>query len=88
MYTDNYMSSAETPAPKRADTGIKLRLARDIADLTWRMFVPSIGGTVLGVIADRSFGTKPWLTLAGVIFGFTVVVFLVWQQIRNTKDRA
>lgn len=81
------MKDTDQPAKPHADLSIKYRLAKDVADLTWRMFVPSIAGTVLGVLGDRAFGTKPWLTLTGVIFGFAVVVFLVWQQIRNTKER-
>lgn len=54
-----------------------------IADTTWRMFVPTIGATVLGVYADNQLSTKPWLTTVGVVVGATVALALVLQQIKN-----
>lgn len=60
-----------------------------IADTTWRMFIPSIGGTLLGLWADRSWGTTPWLMIAGIALGATIAGLLVWRQLTaqpNTED--
>ncbi|HEX6461947.1 MAG TPA: AtpZ/AtpI family protein [Candidatus Saccharimonadales bacterium] len=56
-----------------------------IADTTWRMFVPAVGGAILGVLADRAWGTKPWLTVAGITVGVIVAGLLVWLQLRQTN---
>lgn len=57
-----------------------------IADTTWRMFIPSIGGTLLGVWADRSWGTTPWLMIVGIAIGAGVAGLLVWRQLTNEPN--
>lgn len=73
----------ESPAPPEKSTAILL--LGTIADTTWRMFVPTIGLTVMGVILDNSFGMKPWCTIIGIIIGVGVSGLLVWRQLRQTK---
>lgn len=88
VYLSEMKHVATAPSEKHEkpdDFGARIRIYKDIADVTWRMFVPSIGGCVLGVLADRTFGTKPWFTVAGVTLGFFVVGFLIWQQLRKAK---
>lgn len=58
-----------------------------IGDTTWRMFVPSIGFTLLGVWADASFGTKPWLMAAGIAIGLLGAVLLVKNQLGGLKKK-
>lgn len=53
------------------------------ADTTWRMFVPIIGGTALGVWADNVFATKPWATIAGITVGIAIAAWLVHQQMNR-----
>ncbi|HSX08243.1 MAG TPA: AtpZ/AtpI family protein [Candidatus Saccharimonadales bacterium] len=50
-------------------------------DTTWRIAVPVVIFVVLGIIADRSFGTKPWVTLAGAVLGFVLAGWLVKREI-------
>lgn len=57
-----------------------------IADTTWRMFVPSIGSTFLGIWCDSTFGTSPWLLFAGVILGFILAALAVRQQYKKLID--
>ena len=38
-----------------------------IGDTTWRMFVPSVGFTLLGVWADVQLDTKPWLMVVKIV---------------------
>ena len=58
-----------------------------IGDTTWRMFVPSVGLTLLGVWADSQFETKPWLMIVGIALGFTGSFLLVKKQISGIKSR-
>lgn len=53
------------------------------ADTTWRMFVPVIGGTILGVWADNVFASKPIATIVGVTVGVVIAALLVRQQMRK-----
>jgi F0F1-type ATP synthase assembly protein I len=54
-----------------------------IADTTWRMFVPSISGTFLGIWLDGKWDTTPWLMFGGIILGFLVAAFAVWVQYKR-----
>lgn len=56
-----------------------------IGDTTWRMFVPSIGFTLIGVWLDSVFDTKPWLMFGGIILGFFGAYLLVANQIKAVK---
>ncbi|OYW42434.1 hypothetical protein B7Z28_01525 [Candidatus Saccharibacteria bacterium 32-45-3] len=58
-----------------------------IGDTTWRMFVPAVGLTLLGVWADVQFGTKPWLMVAGIVLGFLGAFLLVKKQIFGIRSR-
>ena len=59
-----------------------------IADTTWRMFVPSVGFTLLGVWADSQMYTKPWLMVAGIVVGAASAYLLVSRQIDKLKRSA
>lgn len=54
-----------------------------IADTTWRMFVPSIGCTFLGIWGDSKFDTSPWLLFTGIVLGFFVAGLTVRQQYKK-----
>ena len=54
-----------------------------MADTTWRIFVPTVGLMLLGVWADRTCGTKPWLMIIGLAIGVACAVALVRRQIRG-----
>ena len=58
-----------------------------IGDTTWRMFVPSVGLTLLGVWADSQLQTKPWLMVAGIALGCFGAFLLVKKQISVIKSR-
>ena len=58
-----------------------------IGDTTWRMFVPSVGFTLLGVWADAQLGTKPWLMVVGIVVGCTGAALLVKKQISGIESR-
>lgn len=56
-----------------------------IADTTWRMFVPSVGGMFLGLWADSKWQTGPWLLFTGIILGAIIAIFAVKQQYDKLK---
>ena len=78
-------SGADRPSDM---TAVGLSLITTIADTTWRMFVPTIGFTLLGVWGDRVASTKPWLMFAGIVVGAFFAVVLVRRQfIRTRKEQ-
>lgn len=50
-------------------------------DTTWRIVVPVLLLTILGIVADRHFGTAPWITLPAVVVGFVLAGLLVKKQL-------
>lgn len=58
-------------------------LALDFLDTTWRIAVPVVIFAVLGIVADKQFGTKPWLTLLGMIVGFGFAGLLLKKQLQT-----
>lgn len=80
MDTDaNQRDSRSADATSPEDIPTKVIFAT-MADTTWRMFVPTVGFTLLGVWADAQFGAKPWLMFAGVGLGFGFAFLLVKRQ--------
>ena len=78
-------STDNVPAPPEQSTVILM--LKDTGDTTWRMFVPSIGMTLLGVWLDTVFTTKPWLIIIGIIVGFAFAILLVKKQMDTIKKR-
>ena len=56
-----------------------------IGDTTWRMFVPSVGFTLLGAYLDGLLQTKPWLMIVGIVVGFFGAFLLVKFQLERLK---
>jgi F0F1-type ATP synthase assembly protein I len=54
-------------------------------DTLWRVGVPIILFTILGIFADRHLGTKPWLTLLGIAIGFVGAALLIKQLISDVS---
>ncbi len=65
--------------PKSSSTVILLTLM----DTTWRMFVPSIGFTLLGLWLDGKWNTAPWIMLTGSIVGLVVAAMAVKFQLKK-----
>lgn len=56
-----------------------------LLDTTWRIAVPVILFAGLGIFADRSLGTKPWLTLLAVVIGFVFAGLLLKKQLEASE---
>jgi len=56
-----------------------------MADTTWRMFTPPAIFVTIGIFADLSLRTKPWITLVSLVVGLFFSVLLVKKQLRSFK---
>jgi hypothetical protein len=68
------------------DTSTVILLLTTIGDTTWRMFVPTIGLLILGLLADKWLHTKPWIMIAGLALGSYLSYVLVKRQIKRVKE--
>ncbi len=66
-------------------TQAAILLLLTIADTTWRAFVPTIGGTILGISLDHVFKTTPVITTIAIIVGFATSALLITLQIRTVR---
>jgi hypothetical protein len=78
--TDN--TSKQNGAAQRSDVG---SLVSSMGETTWRMFGPPAVLVPLGLWADLSWRTKPWLTLAAAFVGLGLSIILVRQQMRSEQ---
>ena len=85
MESEKPVSSGQKSSHKSTEPEALGVILATIGDTTWRMFVPSVGFTLLGVWADREFGTKPWLMIVGIVVGFLGAFLLVKKQISGLK---
>jgi len=60
-----------------------LLLLADAADITWRMFFPTIGATLLGIWLDKQWQTTPWVMIVMIVIGAAIAVLLVRRQIKR-----
>lgn len=77
------VSEEQTPSPTQKSATILL--LRDMADTSWRMFVPIIGIMLLGLYGDVLLHTKPILLLVGLGIGVVVSALLVKRQLKKVK---
>ncbi|MFZ1249692.1 MAG: AtpZ/AtpI family protein [Candidatus Saccharimonadales bacterium] len=55
----------------------------DMADTSWRLFIPTVGLLLFGRHLDVTHGTKPWLMLLGVTIGAIIAAFLIKRQLQR-----
>ena len=77
----------DIPANDTGDSGAMMILARTMIGTMWRMFLPTIGLTLLGLWLDNVSGMKMRWLLAGVISGAVISVILVALQIAKIKQQ-
>ena len=75
-----------TPHEPPKNSSTVLLLLGTIADTTWRMFVPTLGGTAIGLWADSQTDTTPWLGLGGLLVGILITAALMRQQFRKVNS--
>ncbi len=78
-------SGDEKNVPPDSSTVILLLLT--IGSTTWRLFIPSIGFTVIGLLLDKQFKTTPWIMIVGIILGVAIAVLLIRSQMKKVKQQ-
>ena len=85
-YNLSGMRQSETPdsAPgSKRNQSAAIRLIIDMANTTWRMFVPIVGLLLFGRYLDTMTGTKPLLMLVGAACGTLVAALLIKSQLKK-----
>lgn len=72
--------------PVKPDRSTVILLFTIAADTTWRMFVPVIGGTILGIWVDHQLPYKPMGTIIGVVIGVIIASLLVRNQLKRNVN--
>ena len=81
------VKETDISANDRGDSGAMMILARTMIGTMWRMFLPTIGLTLLGLWLDNVSGMKMRWLLAGIISGAIISVILVALQIAKIKQQ-
>ena len=81
------VKETDISANDTGNSGAMMILARTMIGTMWRMFLPTIGLTLLGLWLDNVSGMKMRWLLAGIISGAIISVILVALQIAKIKQR-
>ncbi len=65
--------------------GATISLIIEMADTTWRMFVPTVGFLLIGRHFDVRYHMKPWLMLGGAAFGALIAAQLIRKQLQKGR---
>jgi hypothetical protein len=76
-------SSDEHQTPP--DKSTVILLLSTMGDTTWRLFVPTIGSTIIGLIIDKRLHTTPWIMILSMIAGVGIAAYLVAAQLKKVK---
>ena len=81
------VKETDISANDTGDSGVMMILAKTMIGTMWRMFLPTIGLTLLGLWLDNVSGMKMRWLLAGIISGAIISVILVALQIAKIKQQ-
>ncbi len=81
------VKETDISANDTGNSGAMMILARTMIGTMWRMFLPTIGLTLLGLWLDNVSGMKMRWLLAGIISGAIISVILVVLQIAKIKQQ-
>ena len=81
------VKETDISANDTGDSGAMMILARTMIGTMWRMFLPTIGLTLLGLWLVNVSGMKMRWLLAGIISGAIISVILVALQIAKIKQQ-
>ena len=81
------VKETDISANDTGNSGAMMILARTMIGTMWRMFLPTIGLTLLGLWLGNVSGMKMRWLLAGIISGAIISVILVALQIAKIKQQ-
>ena len=73
--------------PSKPEQNAAFILFSIAADTTWRMFIPTLGGTLIGLWLDGIYGTEPWCGIGGLAIGIVITAFLIRQQYKQGNSK-
>lgn len=79
-------SDEQGKPPEQPEKSAAIILFTIAADTTWRMFVPTLGGTLLGLWIDSMNNTEPWFGIGGLAIGIVITAFLIRQQYKQSSE--
>jgi hypothetical protein len=79
------MQSPKKSTTNKPPKSAAILLLTTVLDTTWRAFIPTIGGTFLGIFLDHLFDLAPVLTIVMIFAGFTTSGLLVVMQVRSIR---
>lgn len=80
------LSNSTSQTTKQPRTrNVSLLLFATALDTTWRAFVPTLGGTFLGIGIDQWFHTAPFGVIICLAAGAVLSGFLIFDQIRRAR---
>lgn len=62
-------------------------LAIDFIDTAWRIAVPVLIFSGVGIFLDIKLSSAPWFTLLGMIVGFAFAIVLLKEQLRSAMQK-
>lgn len=77
--------ASKTTDTARTKKSVSMLLLATALDTTWRAFVPTIGGTFLGIWLDHTFSVTPLATIICLIVGVALSALLITKQIRDVR---
>ena len=78
--------SATSPNNSQSTQSINLfDVGRESLAIGWRIVVPAVLCAVFGAFGDSRFGSKPWLTLMGLVVGLLVAGFLLRRELGDPE---
>ncbi len=79
---DDDKPAATSPSAKSGESSSVI-LIMTAADTTWRMFIPTLGGTYAGLWLDGRMDTAPWFGIGGLLLGIAITAVLVRNQYKK-----
>lgn len=76
------MGASQPQAETKTTTQAVFLFAMTILDTTWRVLVPGIAGTSLGLVLDHTWHTTPFVMIAGLVIGVALSAVLVMRQLK------
>ena len=87
------MGKSPTPIQKDRQTTQQTRrpisapmlLIMTALDTTWRAFLPTIGGTILGIGLDHLWSIAPIMTIVCIVLGAILSAVLIAKQLLDVR---
>jgi len=55
------------------------------ATISWYLISSVVAGILLGRLADRSLGSQPWATIAGIVLGMIAGLWATYKKVVGGK---